>query len=162
MASGFSSGHPLQADCTGSRAVKAPKTDVNASASASALDIWNLLLVDPVDPSVAHLTPLFRDPLTNTPLRYDTINSCIKSLMESVCENPAEFSTHSMRIGGATALLARTRLSFAPWSAGPRTCTGSTSAPVSTFEQCCEWTRRVGTQRFLISPACPFDEVDDY
>ena len=122
----------------------------------------NLLLVDPVDPSVAHLTPLFRDPLTNTPLRYDTINSCIKSLMESVGENPAEFSTHSMRIGGATALFAAGANETVIRTMGRWSSDMHRLYVRACFEQCCEWTRRAGTQSVSDLAGMPFDEVDDY
>ena len=125
-------------------------------------EMRNLLLVDPVDPSVAHLTPLFRDPLTNTPLRYDTINSCIKSLMESVGENPAEFSTHSMRIGGATALFAAGANETVIRTMGRWSSDMHRLYVRACFEQCCEWTRRAGTQSVSDLAGMPFDEVDDY
>ena len=125
-------------------------------------EVRNLLEVDPVDPRDAHLTPLFRDPLTNTPLRYDTINSSIKKLMESIGENPDEFSTHSMRIGGATALFAAGANETVIRTMGRWSSDMHRLYVRACFEQCCEWTRRAGTQSVSDLAGMTFDEVDDY
>ena len=64
----------------------------------------NLFKVDPVrgDPAT---TPLFRD-VDGKALTYESLLAWVKRLMASVGENPDEFGTHSLRIGGATALFA--------------------------------------------------------
>ena len=125
-------------------------------------EVRNMLEVDPVDPRDAHLTPLFRDPLTNTPLRYDTINHAIKTLMAAIGENPDEFSTHSMRIGGATALFAAGANETVIRTMGRWSSDMHRLYVRACFEQCCEWTRRAGTQSVSDLAGMPFDEVDDY
>ena len=125
-------------------------------------EVRNLLEVDPVDSRDAHLTPLFRDPLTNTPIRYDTINHAIKSLMSTIGENPAEFSTHSMRIGGATALFAAGANETVIRTMGRWSSDMHRLYVRACFEQCCEWTRRAGTQSVSDLAGMSFDEVDDY
>ena len=64
-----------------------------------------------------------------------------------------ERSSHSCSLKGAEAHSYRTRLSFAPWAAGPRTCTGSTSALVSS--SAANGLAELARSRSLISPACP-------
>ena len=69
-------------------------------------EVYNLRRVDPVQSGCEAFTPMFRDPATNKPISYSTLQRWIKDLMVSVGENPDHFSTHSARIGGATALFA--------------------------------------------------------
>ena len=124
-------------------------------------EVTNLLKVDPTPAGQASSTPLFRDPSTNSPLKYDVINTMIKSLMRAIGENPDEFATHSMRIGGATALFAAGAnetviRTMGRWSSDlhrlyVRAC----------FEQCCSWTKQAGSQT-VTDLAGTFDEVDDY
>ena len=131
--------------------------------------VWelnNLFRVDPVARHEMGSTPLFREPSTNEPIRYGTVNAMVnamvKRLMQAVGENPEHFSTHSLRIGGATALFAaganetiiRTmgRWSSDIYRLDTRAC----------FEQCCEWTRKAGTQEVSDLSGMSFDEVDDY
>ena len=66
-------------------------------------EVHNMLKVDP---GRAATTPLFRDPETNQPIGYDLMLATVKRLMGAVGENPEHFGTHSLRIGGATALFA--------------------------------------------------------
>jgi hypothetical protein len=125
-------------------------------------EVMNLLAVDPIPEEAAAYTPLFRDPATNTPLRYDAVNACIKRLMQAVGEPEAGFSTHSLRIGGATALFAAGAnetviRTMGRWSSDlhrlyVRACE----------EQCCEWTRRAGSTSATALVGAEFDEVDDY
>ena len=124
-------------------------------------ELENMLRVDPTPEHLRASTPLFRDPATNSPLRYDVINGWIKRLMVAVGENPDEFATHSLRIGGATALFAAGAnetviRTMGRWSSDlhrlyVRAC----------FEQCCAWTKRAGSQ-VVSDLAGTFDEVDDY
>ena len=125
-------------------------------------EMLNLFAVDPVSAEAAKTTPLFRDPSTNTPLRYDTINALIKDLMQRVGESAEGFSTHSLRIGGATALFARGATetiirTMGRWSSDlhrlyVRAC----------FEQCCAWTRKAGSATVSEVANRDFTEVDDY
>ena len=124
-------------------------------------ELHNLLRVDPVPEHLRASTPLFREPATNSPLRYDVINGWIKRLMVAVGENPDEFATHSMRIGGATALFAAGAnetviRTMGRWSSDlhrlyVRAC----------FEQCCAWSKQAGSQ-VVSDLSGTFDEVDDY
>jgi hypothetical protein len=124
-------------------------------------EMRNLLIVDPVPEEAAASTPLFRDPATNTPIRYDLVNSTIKELMVAAGESADGFSTHSLRIGGATALFASGASetiirTMGRWSSDlhrlyVRAC----------FEQCCDWTRRAGSTEVSTVNAA-FEEVDDY
>ena len=124
-------------------------------------EVQNLLRVDQVAPEHAHRTPLFRDPATGRALSYDQIMSWTRSLMAAVGEDPTQFGTHSYRIGGATALFAAGAnetviRTMGRWSSDihrlyVRAC----------FEDCCEWTRRAGSQQ-VSDVAGVFDEVDYY
>ena len=127
--------------------------------------VWelnNLMQVDPIGKwESASETPLFRDPRTNRQLSYDTMLGLVKTLMSAIGEDPGQFGTHSLRIGGATALfsmgasetLIRT---MGRWSSDlhrlyTRAC----------FEQCEEWSRKAGSAE-VSDIAGTFDEVDFY
>ena len=124
-------------------------------------EVKNMLEVDPRDASAADSTPLFRDPSTNQPIAYDAMLAIVKRLMAAVGENPDHFGTHSLRIGGATALFAggaseTVIRTMGRWSSDlhrlyVRAC----------FEQCCDWTRRAGSTAFD-DMANHFEEVDFY
>ena len=85
----------------------------------------------------------------------------IKELMMAIGEEPSQFGTHSLRIGGATALFAAGAnetviRTMGRWSSDlhrlyVRAC----------FEQCCEWTRKAGSTQ-VSDVAGEFDEVDSY
>ena len=124
-------------------------------------EIKNLLTVDNVSRTLDESTPLFRDPASNKPLTYDTINSIIKQIVESQGEDPDDFATHSLRIGGATALFTAGATetvirTMGRWSSDiyrlyVRAC----------FEQCRAWTRRAASTT-VSDLSGEFDEVDDY
>ena len=77
-------------------------------------EVTNLLEVDSVPKVLDADTPLFRDTRTGMPLTYELMLDIIKKLLIAIGENPDEFGTHSLRIGGATALFSRRALH--PWS----------------------------------------------
>jgi hypothetical protein len=125
-------------------------------------EVQNLLQVDPVSPAMAASTPLFRDGSVNgRPLHADFMRDTIKSLMVSIGENPHEFGTHSLRIGGATALFAAGATptvirTMGRWSSDcyrlyVRAC----------YEASIAWTRKAGSTA-LTDIQGEFDEVDDY
>ena len=124
-------------------------------------EVTNFLKVDPVDFRSLETTPLFRDPYTNRPLTYDLVLTTIRSLMASVGQDASQFGTHSLRIGGATALFAAGAnetviRTMGRWSSDihqlyVRAC----------FEQCCDWTRKSGSTK-VSDLAGTFDEVADY
>jgi hypothetical protein len=123
-------------------------------------ELNNLLIVDPTPPGREATTPLFRDPNTNQPLRYTPILTIIRSLMSAIGENPDEFGTHSLRIGGATSLFAAGAdetviRTMGRWSSDihrlyVRAC----------FERCCDWSRKAGST-VVTDVARIFDEDDD-
>ena len=124
-------------------------------------ELLNLREVDPVAAGREAATPLFRDPTTNSLLTYDAVLRAVKELMAAIDEDPAQFGTHSMRIGGATALFAAGAnetviRTMGRWSSDlhrlyVRAC----------FEQCVEWTRKAGST-VVSDLAGEFDEVNDY
>ena len=82
-------------------------------------------------------------------------------LMRSVGENDLQFGTHSYRIGGATALFAAGANETVIRTMG-RWCSDIHQLYVrACFENCCEWTRRAGSES-VTDVAQIFDEVDDY
>lgn len=125
-------------------------------------EVRNMLTVDPVDPSVAGVTPLFRDPGTNEPLRTHALRDMVRNLMGSIGEpDPSQFGTHSLRIGGATALFAAGAdetviRTMGRWSSDcyrlyVRAC----------FQTTLKWSRLAGSTQ-VSDLAGEFDEVDFY
>ena len=125
--------------------------------------VWEVqnLMVDPVPPGMADVTPLFRNPATGAALTTAEIMRWTRELMAAIGEDPMLYGTHSYRIGGATALFAAGAnetviRTMGRWSSDihrlyVRAC----------FDDCCEWTRRAGSKDFD-QVASHFDEVDDY
>ena len=108
-------------------------------------------------------TPLFRHPEDNSSITTDEILNWIKRIMIAVGENPVEFGTHSLRIGGATALFAAGAdptiiRTMGRWSSDlyklyVRAC----------FEKSMEWSRVAGsTPVHDMAGTIEFDEVADY
>lgn len=127
-------------------------------------EVRNLLRVDAVRESASvpiYHVPLFRDPSTGLPLPGDFLRGIIHDLMTAVGEEPSEFGTHSLRIGGATALFAGGATptvirTMGRWSSDcyrlyVRAC----------YEQSLEWTRKCGSTK-VTDIAADYDEVDDY
>ena len=123
-------------------------------------ELRNLMRVDPASQGGEASTPLFRDPDTNTPVRYDTINNLIKEMMVLVGEGAEGYSTHSLRIGGATALFAAGATETVIRTMGRWSSDIHRLYVRACFEQCCEWTRKAGSQMVTCVP--DFVEVDDY
>ena len=124
-------------------------------------EVKNRLRVDPVPPGSESFTPLFRDPSSGRPLAYDTVNTVIKSMMTAIGENPHEFSTHSMRIGGATALFTAGANETVIRTMGRWSSDMHRLYVRACFEQCCDWTRKAGSTT-VSDLAGEFDEVDFY
>ena len=125
-------------------------------------EVRNMLAVDPVDRSLASVTPLFRDPVSNEPLRTNHLRDLIRRLMGAVGEpDPSQFGTHSLRIGGATALFAAGAdetviRTMGRWSSDcyrlyVRAC----------YESTLKWSRLAGSTQ-VRDLAGEFDEVDYY
>ena len=120
-------------------------------------EVRNLLRVDPAPDDA----PLFRMPDSGEPISYDFMLTTTRQLLRSIGLNPAEFGTHSFRIGGATALFAAGAndtiiRTMGRWSSDifrlyVRAC----------YEQCVNWSRHAGSAD-VSSISADFDEVDDY
>jgi hypothetical protein len=80
--------------------------------------------------------------------------------MIAIVENPDEFATHSMRIGGATALFAAGANEMVIRTMGRWSSDTQCLYVRSCFEQCCTWTKKAGSQG-ASELAGAFDEVDD-
>ena len=123
-------------------------------------EMLNLLQVDDTR-GHGEDVPLFRDPTTNKPLSYQSMERLIKQIYQAAGLPLDQCGTHILRISGATALFAaggsdtivRT---MGRWSSDlyrlyVRAC----------FEQCTSWSAKAGSTAF--SPtAVVYDEVDDY
>ena len=122
-------------------------------------EVRNLLAVDPTPAGHGGITPLFRDPATGAALSTDYIRKMVKDLMLAIGENPDHFGSHSLRIGGATALFAQGAdetviRTMGRWSSDihklyVRAC----------FERCIEWTKKAGSAH--VTDVAFFDEDDD-
>ena len=120
-------------------------------------EVRNLLQVDPAPQN----GPLFRNPATGRPLACDYMRDMIKRLMNAVGEEPSEFGTHSLRIGGATAMFAAGATptvirTMGRWSSDcyrlyVRAC----------YEQSMAWTAAAGSTE-VTDVQADFDEVDEY
>ena len=124
-------------------------------------EMQNLLKVDPTRPGRDGDTPLFRDPTTNEPLSYNAVLTCIKELMLAIGEPPSQFGTHSLRIGGATALFAAGASETVIRTMGRWSSDLHRLYVRACFEQCCDWTRKAGSTT-VSDLAGEFDEVDYY
>jgi hypothetical protein len=124
-------------------------------------EVQNMLKVDPASDRPKHLVPLFRVPSTNASVAKKDVHALVKTLMAAVSENPVHFGSHSLRIGGATALFAQGAdptviRTMGRWSSDiyrlyVRAC----------FERCCDWTKRAGSAH-VTDVVVEFDEVDAY
>jgi hypothetical protein len=125
-------------------------------------EVRNMMAVDPIGPLAAGSTPLFRDPATNEPLRTAHMRQCVRDVMRAAgVSEPSHFGTHSLRIGGATALFAAGAdptviRTMGRWSSDcyrlyVRAC----------FESTLKWSRLAGSTE-VHDLAGEFDEVDYY
>ena len=129
----------------------------------AAAEMANLLRVDPIPEGRRASTPLFRDPASGLSITTEAVRDMVKGLMQKVGEDPYEFGSHSLRIGGATALFAA--------GANPtiiRTM-GRWSSDLyklyvrASFEQTVAWSRKAGSMKVQdLAGIRDFDEVDDY
>lgn len=125
-------------------------------------EVRNMMAVDPVSPLAAGSTPLFRDPATGEPLRTAHMRQWVRDVMRAAgVSDPSHFGTHSLRIGGATALFAAGAdptviRTMGRWSSDcyrlyVRAC----------FESTLKWSRLAGSTQ-VHDLAGEFDEVDYY
>jgi len=118
--------------------------------------------VDPLragqDPSTV---PMFRRAGTTQPLLVDDIMRAIRHIVRLAGMDPSEYGTHSLRIGGATALFAAGAdmtviRTMGRWSSDiyqlyVRAC----------LERCCHWSKRAGSVD-VTDVEGTIDEVDYY
>ena len=120
-------------------------------------ELHNLRRVDPSGDD----SPLFRDPATNKPLAYNYMLDMVKKLMTSIGEPPEHFGTHSMRIGGATALFAQGASDMVIRTMGRWSSDCHQLYVRACYEQCLAWTKKAGSATST-SVQADFDEVDNY
>ena len=120
-------------------------------------EMRNLRKVDPAPDSA----PLFRDPATNQPFSYEDMLKLIRSLMLAIGEEPTHFGTHSLRIGGATALFAAGASDTVIRTLGRWSSDIHTIYVRACYGACTDWTRRAGSTS-VAEVAADFDEVDYY
>ena len=124
-------------------------------------EVANLLQVDSVPKAYDANTPLFRDPRTGVPLTYEVMLDIIKKLMIAVGEDPDEFGTHSLRIGGATALYAQGATPMVIRTMGRWSSDCYRLYVRACYEASLAWTMKAGSA-CVTDVAHTFDEVDDY
>ena len=66
----------------------------------AAWEVENMLRVDPANGDA----PAFRNPRTGRCFTVPELNEEVKRLMRLIGEDPSEYGSHSLRIGGATAM----------------------------------------------------------
>ena len=108
-------------------------------------EVTRMLQMDPTPAGQSAQTPMFRKE-DGSAFTTDDIRDIVRICMQAAGEDPLEFGTHSLRIGGATALFAagadpihiRTmgRWSSDCWRIYVRAC----------FQQTMQWTQRMGSQ----------------
>ena len=127
-------------------------------------EMHNMLRVDPTPAGMDSTTPLFRQFDVEgraSPLTTNRVREWTRALMISIDEDPAQFGTHSYRIGGATSLFAAGAdpiiiRTMGRWSSDcyrlyVRAC----------FNTTLDWTARCGSQ-IVDDVAGEFEEVDCY
>jgi hypothetical protein len=124
-------------------------------------ELKNMLAVDPVCDALAASTPLFRNPSTGKPLYTDAARDVVKRLMECIGEYPNEFGTHSLRIGGATALFAAGATPLVIRTMGRWSSDIYRLYVRASFEANLKWSRIAASTSFA-EVDVTFDEVDDY
>ena len=108
-------------------------------------EVCEMLRLDPTPAGQEATTPMFRRP-DGSPFTTAYVRELVRIVMAACGEDPSQFGAHSLRIGGATALLAAGadpihiktmgRWSSDCWRLYVRAC----------FEQTLVWTRKAGSQ----------------
>ena len=106
-------------------------------------------------------SPLFRDPATGKPFEYEYMLQIVRWLMTCIGEEPLHFGTHSLRIGGATALQAAGASETVIRTMGRWASDIFRIYVRACYEHCVSWTAKAGSTQ-VSSVAADFEEVDDY
>ena len=126
-------------------------------------EVRNMLAVDPTPDGRAGSTPMFRDPTTGLALTATIINFEVKRCMRAAGDDPTQFSTHSLRIGGATALFAAGADQTVIRTMGRWSSDLYRLYVRASFEKSLEWSRRAGsTSVHDVAGVTEFDEVEHY
>ena len=129
----------------------------------AAAEVANMLRVDPTPEARRASTPLFRDPATGLAITTEAVRDLVKSLMQRLGEDPSEFGSHSLRIGGATALFASGASPTVIRTMGRWSSDLYKLYVRASFEQTVAWSRAAGSATVHdIAGIRDFDEVDDY
>lgn len=129
----------------------------------AAAEVANLFRVDHIPEARRASTPLFRDPATGLAITTEAVRNLVQSLMQRCGEDPREFGSHSLRIGGATALFASGASPTVIRTMGRWSSDLYKLYVRASFEQTVAWSRRAGSATVHdIAGIRDFDEVDDY
>ena len=129
----------------------------------AAAEVANLLRVDGVGEARGASTPMFRDPRTGLALDTDGLQNLVRAMMQRIGEDPMEFGTHSLRIGGATALYAAGATPMVIRTMGRWSSDLYSLYVRASFEQAIAWSKRAGsTTVHDLAGVRDFDEVDSY
>ena len=85
----------------------------------------------------------------------------IHNLMASIGETASEFGTHSLRIGGATALFAQGATELVIRTMGRWSSDIHRLYVRACFEQCCAWTKAAGSAKVSDIAGADFAEADE-
>ena len=122
-------------------------------------EVTNMLAVDGGSP--AYSTPLFRDPATNKPLSYATVNAVIEEIYQFAGLPVEQSGTHILRISGATALFSEGGSDTIIRTMGRWSSDCYRLYVRSCLQQCRSWSAKIGSASF--SPTeLAYDEVDEY
>ena len=125
-------------------------------------EMRNLLLVDPVPVDRRASTPLFRDPSTNCAISTDTFRTIVQACMARVGDKPSEFGTHSLRIGGATALFAKGASPLHIQTMGRWSSDLYKLYVRATMSEVAEWSKVAGSASISdVAGCCQYDTDDD-
>ena len=120
-------------------------------------ELHNMLRVDPAHGANI---PLFRSP-NGSPFKYEYVNKLVKLLMRTIGEDEDAFSTHSLRIGGATALFAAGASPTVIRTMGRWSSDCYRLYVRASYESTLYWTRMCGSTK-VTDIAQDYDEVDHY
>ena len=103
------------------------------------------------------------NPRTGLALETDALQELVRALMQRVGEDPMQFGTHSLRMGGATALYAAGATPMAIRTMGRWSSDLYSLYVRASFEQAVAWSKRAGsTTVHDLAGVKDYDEVDDY
>ena len=95
-------------------------------------------------------------------LSTEFLRSTVKACMQSVGENPADFGTHSLRIGGATALFSQGAIPLHIQTMGRWSSDLYKLYVRAEMSQIVEWSRKAGSATIMdVAGVCQYDTDDE-